>query len=151
MLDTKFEISIANIHVGKYSTNARIRINVFLLTSRFTGNLGKKSICRLVSIKHKTITWHTEWGKFWLTKHNIRSIILWIQGSVSFILRDSHICIWGNRSGSSTRKPDANTTRYARLEWSPEHKHDYSDMSLYCRWFLWISKIRRGCTRINNA
>ena len=52
MLDTKFEISITDFHVGKYSTNARIRINIFLLTSGFTGYLGKKSICRLVSIQH---------------------------------------------------------------------------------------------------
>ena len=44
MFYTKFEIPFSDFNACKHSTNARIGINVFLLITRATSNMGKESI-----------------------------------------------------------------------------------------------------------
>ena len=44
MFHTKFEIPFSDFNACKHSTNARIGINVFLLITRATSNMGKESI-----------------------------------------------------------------------------------------------------------
>ena len=49
MLYPEFKVSVSDFYASQYSTNARLRISVFLSTTRASGNVGKKSIRQLVS------------------------------------------------------------------------------------------------------